>query len=193
MKGDAMTLIKRSCLFVLTLTFAALPHAWSGESTDTDATEAPLTPEDIPARIAEAEVGEWVQYRRADGGRMRLTVTNKWENGGEVELVILNELIPAKKDKRVRRTEERIIVKNAVADLRNLTSEDRISRGQTLINGRRIQVIVVDFVEKGNVVRQSYFSDRIPVHGLVRGVTINGNKRTNTLTLMDYGFADDEE
>lgn len=154
--------------------------------------EAPPTAADIPTRIAQAEVGEWCLYRYGGdgGGRLRMTVTDKWQEGKDVRLIILHEHVM--KGRKTKRTEEKISVQEAVDALRNLTEEDRIARGETLVLSRRLEVVIVDYVERGKSMRRSYFSDKIPVHGLARGVDTSGSKDKNILTLIDYGFADDE-
>lgn len=148
------------------------------------------TSADIPARIGEAEVGEWVLYRRADGSRLRLTVIEKWQLEDDTTLIILNEIIHKGK-KRARTTREEVSVKQATADIRELGEEDRVRRADILVQGRKIEVIVVDFIENGRLVRQSYLSPRIPVYGLVRGTEYQNNKTRIVLSLIDYGFAED--
>ena len=153
-----------------------------------------LTAADIPTRIAEAEVGEWALYSLGDGGRLRLTVIEKWRQGGDTHLVIANEVTKGKdksKGKRPTITEERITVKEAVKTLRDLRSEDTITESEILVHGRTIKTVVIHYMENGEVIRQSYLSDKIPVYGLVRGTTPKEKVKT-PLSLIDYGFAEEE-
>ena len=148
-----------------------------------------LTADDIPARIAQAEVGEWVLYKTGEGNRSRLTVVEKWEEHGDVYLIIQNEITRPKKKRPIVR-EERICVSDAVKEVRDLGPEDRVTESEVLVHGRRIDAVVVNFIKDGRVYRQSYFSEKIPVYGLVRGVNPR-SKVKNALTIVDYGFAED--
>lgn len=181
-------------IFPFLLCFLLCLAAAAGDDDDDDDDEAPaeqeLTPDDIPARIATAEVGEWVLYRQANGNRLRLTVVEKWVEEDDTTLVILNEAIP--KDRgRTRKTHEKISVKDAVADIRNLGEEDKVARADVLIQGKRMRVIVINFIKNGQIVRQSFLSPRIPVYGLVRGVDMTNNKSRVVLSIIDYGFAEE--
>ena len=151
-----------------------------------------LTAEDIPARIAKAKVGEWVRYRTADGSRSRLTVVEKWEGLDGPYLVVRNEVWKSKK-KRPKVSEERVDVKQAVKDLRDIGPDDVLTEAEILVNGERCKTVIVNYVEDGTVVRQSYISDEIPVYGLLRGVTITPKETTTVLSVMDYGFVDAED
>lgn len=185
----------RTCLCILAFAIATLAHpsamARSGEDGAAVEPDAPLTEADIPTRIADAEVGEWVLYRLASGKYSRLTVREKWKDRKDTHLVIVNETLDAKR-KPQRMAEEEVTVSEAVADMRNLGPEDRLSRREILVRGRTIETVVVDYVEDGVLVRQSYFSDKVPVHGLVRGISHKGSKKS-ILNLVDYGFAGDGE
>lgn len=171
-------------LLALFLLHAAL--AFPGEREE----EPELTVDDIPTRIADAEVGEWVLYKLADGSQSRLTVVEKYKEYGDTYLIIQNEV--TNKGKRARVSEERVCVEDAIKDLRDLSSEDKVTEAQVLVHGRRLRAVVVNFIVDGRLVRQSYFSDKIPVYGLVKGVSPLAKAR-NALTLVDYGFAEDEE
>ncbi|MCC8191153.1 MAG: hypothetical protein LIP77_11060 [Planctomycetes bacterium] len=153
---------------------------------------AALTAADIPTRIARARVGEWALYRMDNGDRFRLTVTERWPLKDDVELVILSETIP-RREKRIRRAEERILVKESVAELQAVGEEDRITEAEILLDGRSLDTVVINYIENGRVVRQSFLSDRIPVYGLVRGVDLQENKRRVALNLIDYGYAEEED
>ena len=180
-----------AALFAVVAVSVAAGDAASGPDEEEDTSGIPLTAEDIPARIARAEVGEWCLYRTAGGDRLRLTITDKWQENGETQLLILNERIPRKRGKRTVRTEDRVRLKDAVEDQRRLEKEDTVVRGETLMQGQRISVVVVTYMERGRPARRSMFSDQIPVYGLVKGVTISGNTQRNSLTLLDYGYAEE--
>lgn len=169
-------------LAVFVLALGAVPAA---------AGDAATAEEDIviPTQIALASVGDWAEYRLADGKRSRLTVVEKWEEYGETFVSIQNEISNAKR-RRLKVVEEKVCVPEAVADLQALGPEDRVSTSEILLHGRRLKVVVVSYVEEGEVVRQSYFSDKVPVYGLVRGVE-PGKKERIALTLLDYGYADE--
>lgn len=150
----------------------------------------PPTRDDIPVRIAEAEVGEWVLYRQANGDRLRLTVTEKWKEKDDTTLVIRSDIIP-KNSGRSRVSREEVSVKEAAAEMRTLGEEDRLSRADILVHGRKTPVIVIHYYEDGVLARQSFLSSRIPVYGLVRGVSMKGEKTRVVLSLIDYGYAED--
>ncbi len=178
----------RLTVFFAFLLFAAAAVGAGEEKEE----EKILTAADIPARIAEAEVGEWALYRLGDGKNSRLTVVEKWREGGDTHLVILNEITnPKERRSRPRRSEERIAVKEAIENMRALGAEDRVTTSEVLVHGRKIDAVVVSAVENGQVVRQSYFSDRIPVYGLIRGINPKSKVKIS-LNLIDYGFADEE-
>lgn len=171
---------------------AAADMGNTGDLSDETAEETEvLTAADIPARIEEAEVGEWVLYRLADGARSKLTVVEKWRDFGEIHLIIRNEF-QKPKSRRKTVTEEKITVSEAVRDLRSLGPDDLITRSTVLVQGKKIPSIVVHSYEDGELVRQSYLSDLIPVHGLVRGVNPQSKNR-NALTVVDFGFSEDYE
>lgn len=177
---------------LLFLVLSAFP-ALAGESEEEEEKEERiLTAADIPARIADAEVGEWALYRLNSGKNSRLTVVEKWREGGDTHLVIqIEQTNPKDKKSRPRRSEERITVRESVADLRDLGPEDRVTATEVLVHGRKIDAVVINFIEHGQLVRQSYLSDKIPVYGLIRGIN-NQAKARIALNLLDYGFADDE-
>lgn len=191
--------------FFLLAVFLLLPGlAWPAEDddppeeTEISAAAEPdegvkkLTAEDIPAPILRAEVGDWALYRTAKGGTVRITVGEKWDYGNDITLV-LRIATTTKKKKRPRETLETIDVRENVAELRSLGPEDYVVSGEYLARNRKVPAVIVNYVENGKVVRQAYFSDDIPVHGLLRGVTITGNKRENTLSLNDFGYAEQED
>lgn len=154
--------------------------------------EQKLTPEDIPVPILRAEVGDWVLYKTSEGGTLRITVDEKWGDDEDATLVLRLAHTPPKK-KRPRVDTETVEVRENIAELRALGPNDFVVPGEILVRNRKVKAVIVNYVEDEQVVRQSYFSDDIPVHGLVRGVEIEGNKRKNSLSLNDYGFADQEE
>ena len=183
-----------SILFLLT---AFTVPAAAGEEADADQEQEEretFTAEDIPAPIADAQVGDWAQYTRANGSTSRLTVVERWSEHGDDHLIIENLITSGKKRRRERVASEDVVsVKERVADARDLGPNDFITRSEVLVAGRKLNVLVVHYHEGGELVRQSYFSDRVPIYGLVRGIAIEGNKKTVVLNLKEYGFADDDE
>lgn len=189
MKGIAMKIISLFFLCLLFLSLAAL--AAEEEEAEAQPKET-LSPADLPARPPLAEVGEWCMYRLPNGDRLRMTVTEKWERSGDTELTITNEQIPSKRGKRARTTVQRIWVKDWVKDHRDLGSEDQLTRGEVLVrNHSKVPVVVLTQFENGRPVRESFFSDKIPVYGLVRGLNVSGKNKTNAMILIDYGFSEE--
>lgn len=156
--------------------------------------EAKLTVDDIPIRIDSAEVGDWALYRTAEGGTVRLTVVEKVDEVYDQYLTIRSEERRSDRKKRPRTSENRISVADSIAELRELGPDDYIVPAEVLVSGRKLKGIVVNFVnDDGNLWKQSYFSDRVPIHGLIRGVVIENRKRVVSLSLEDFGYADDED
>ena len=185
-----MKLLLAICLSLV----AACPVSYAGQKEEGEAEEDVLTADDLPTPIADANVGDWVLYKMANGDTMKLTVAEKWDEHGEDYLVIRSETKTGERRKRRTRTEEkRICVQESVKDLRTLSPYDYIVRGEMMVDGRRLKVFIINFVEDGTVIAQTYLSSRVPVHGLVRGVTIEDNKRVVEMTLHDFGFAEDED
>lgn len=156
---------------------------------------ANLSAADIPVRITKAEVGEWAEYVHADGSTSRLTVMERWPDLNDHNVLIQTESFPAnrsrKKKKRTLISEEQVSTLLSAKDIRNLGPNDFLTEGEVLVKGRPVKVVVVNYCEDGKVVRQSFFSDKVPVYGLVRGVVIEGTKRTVVMRLQNFGNAND--
>lgn len=159
-----------------------------------------LTAEDIPVSIVTTEVGDWVEYIMDDGSSSRLTVRERWTEHGDDHLIIENKVRKRDHSKKRRRreptiSEETVSVKERVKDLRDLGPNDFVTTSKILVDDQRIDAVVINYVEDGRVVRQSYFSEQVPVYGLVRGVLFDGKKRTVILNLKDFGQSgeDDED
>lgn len=146
---------------------------------------------EIPARIARAEVGEWASYRLSDGGKSTLTVVEKSEDARGRYLVIRNERF-SPKGKRRRPSEERVYITEAIEGLTHRNPGDVVSTADVLVQGRRIKAVVISEMEKGKIVKQTYLSDKIPVYGLVQGLTPREKTKT-VLKIIDYGFALEED
>lgn len=178
-----------SCLFLAILAVAA--HAGEAKVEGPEPPPA-LTVDDLPVPITRAQVGDWASYVTENGDVLRLTVVERWNEHNDDHLVVESSIKRGRK-KRVRVDEEQISVKDRVRDIRDLGPDDFLSESSVLVNGRKLNCIVVHYHEDGELRRQSYFSDRVPVFGLVRGVTIEGNKRTTSLRLDDFDFADEDD
>lgn len=160
--------------------------------------EVRLSAEDIPTPITDTEVGDWAEYAMQDGARSRLTVIERWTEHGDDHLIIQNKLFKKdrKKNRRKREptiSEETVSVKERVADARDLGPFDFVTASKILVDDQRVDAVVVNYVEDGKVVRQSYFSSQVPVYGLVRGVLIEDNKKTVVIRLLDYGQSGEDE
>lgn len=163
-----------------------------------DGEEVRLSAGDIPTSIVRTEVGDWVEYAMADGSRSRLTVIERWTEHGDDHLVVQNKLYKKHPGRKIRKkdaiiTEETVSIKERIADARDLGPFDFVTAGQILVDKRRIDVAIVNYVEDGQVVRQSYFSDEVPVYGLVRGVRIENGKKMVALNLKSFGQSGEDE
>lgn len=179
-------------LFALLLPLSVFAGDVGEGEGDDDEPPARLSPEAIPAVIAEAGVGDWVLYKLADGGTSKLTVVERWEDHGDTYLVIRTE-VKGKKKKNAAVDEARILVSESVENLRTLGPEDYIVPGEVLVNGKRVSAVIVHHVDEGKLVRQSYISERVPVYGLARGVEVDGEKRVVAMSLQDFGYGWEEE
>lgn len=172
---------------VLLFSVPAVVAADNGE----EAEEASKRAIEIPARIAKAEVGEWASYRTVDGGKFTLTVVEKSDDMHGDYLVIRNEKFNAK-GRRLRPSEEKVYIDDAVEGLTHVGPEDKVGRADVLVQGRSVKAVVISQTEKGEIVKQTYLSDKIPVYGLVQGTTPKEKTKT-VLKIMDYGFAPESE
>ena len=187
--------MKKIVLSVL-IAMSVAAFVQAGEKGAPDVPEAPvLGEEDIPVSIARTEVGDWALYALADGSSLKLTVVERWTEHGDDHLVIESAMTPPGKGgrKKVHVEEELVSVKERVADARDLGPFDFVTEADVLVDGQKIDAVVVNYVEDGKVVRQSWFSDSVPVYGLVRGVRIDGDKRTISLNLKRFGSVGDED
>ncbi len=185
--------MKTLFLSALILLCAATP-ARSGEEIPDE--ELPrLTAEDIPASVATTEVGDWARYSLPDGSTLLLTVVERWNEHNDDHLVIRSETTPRGRRRRgdTVASEDQVSVKERVADARDLGPEDFVTEAEILVDRRKLRAVVVNYVEDGKVARQSWFSEDVPVFGLVRGVRIEGAKKTVALNLKEFGSAGEGE
>ncbi len=176
--------------------FLCLFPIHAGEEEETAGTDAPpLTVDDIPVQIADARVGDWASYVTGTGNILRLTVVERWNEHGDDHLVVESGIRQRGKRTQPHLTEDQVSVKERTADMRDLGPDDFLHASSVLVKGQKIDCVVVNYHEDGELRRQSYFSHQVPVFGLVRGVTVEGNKRTTALRLQDFEFAggDDTE
>ncbi|MDR0362263.1 MAG: hypothetical protein LBJ46_06215 [Planctomycetota bacterium] len=149
-----------------------------------------VTPADIPARIAKAEVGEWALYRLPDGRRLRLTVVEEF-GFGKTRGVVIEKCMMNARNRVLDVTEETVNIEDAVWDLTHLSPGDELSMSEILIGKRRIDAVVISYAGDGEPALQSYFSDEVPVYGLVKGVKIGKAERIVMMQLIDHGFAEE--
>lgn len=156
-----------------------------------------LTKEAIPTPIADAAIGDWAYYQLDSGKRSKLKVVERAEAmDGDFLLVIENRVSDRKKRKKDRDvvTTDMISVAEQIKNQRELGREDFVTSAEMLVGGRRLDAIVVNYVEDGKVVRQSYYSDQVPVYGLIRGIVYKGTTKRIVIDLRDFGhYGDDEE
>jgi hypothetical protein len=158
--------------------------------------EAPrLSAEDIPAPIVRTEVGDWALYVLDDGSSLKLTVLERWNEHDDDFLVIQSERTPKGKGRRRKAVvdTDQVSVRERVDDARDLGTEDFVTEADIFVDRRKLRAAVVNYVEDGDVVRQSWFSDDVPVFGLVRGVRLEGSKKTIALDLKEFGSAENGE
>lgn len=173
------------------LFLAPIPAAAGEFGPEPPPVEPVLTVDDIPLQIVHARVGDWASYTNTEGHTLRLTVVERWNEHNDDHLVIRSSLTKKKK-RRTTHSEDQVSVKDRVADLRDLGPKDTLGRSEVLIGKRAVSCVVINYHDDGDeLTRQSYLSDEVPVYGLVRGVLVEGNKRTIMLKLEDYGFADE--
>ena len=145
---------------------------------------------DIPVRITRAKVGEWALYRQANGDLLRFTVVEKQERSGHTYLMIEKRVTTANGKKR-RPSQEEVDVAEAAERLRYLAPDDTVTTAEVLVRERSMDAVVVNHVDNGVLTRQSYLSAEVPVHGLIRGVSIKGTEKTVALSLIDYGYSNE--
>lgn len=151
--------------------------------------EERVTPADIPTRIATAQIGEWALYRLADGNRLRLTVVEETGAGRARTLVVERRLMDAR-NRTLGVAEESVNVEDAVWDLVHLSPGDTLERADVLVGTRRLSAVVITYHRAGGPALQSYLSDKVPVHGLIKGLEL-GPERKVAMQLIEHGFADD--
>ena len=139
---------------------------------------------EIPNRIGQAKVGEWVSYSLSNDMQRKFTVLGFEEKAGGRHVTIRSETLMNKVV--IKESETSHPVSNANIMLRKYADANLTQRNDTIeVKGEPLDVIIVSGVKDG-LPFTIYTSGKIPVFGLVR-MDLMGEE---FFSVHEFGYGD---
>lgn len=147
----------------------------------------------IPNGLYEAESGDWVMFKMADGSKQKFSVVSKAGTGENADVTIRCETFDGDRMVTSRRWVQKV-GKNFMQPPPEEKDEEQLkkytfNRREDTINfdGSKMGIQIVEVYKSGRLVRTWYLSTEIPVFGVIK--RLGANKSTD-FEVVDFGFAD---
>lgn len=151
----------------------------------------------IPNGLYEAEAGDWVMFKMADGSKMKYSVVSRTGPGEAADITLRAETFDGDRMTASRRWVQKVGPNFMQPSVEGLEENDKakknfsFNRREDTINfdGSKMGIQIIEVFDGNNLIRTWYLSTEIPVFGVIKRV---GRSKAADFEVVDFGFAEGE-